>query len=152
MIFRPTYVDKIMAYTDTPFVKILSGVRRCGKSTILKMVAEKLHERGVSADCILTYSFDSLQYEDMTAKMLYDEVKKNLPPDKKAYMFLDEVQEIQVTEKIERQKTEKREYDRLLGIKDNYPKYVLRTDEFSGGNDRGIRSMHIADFLLSGEY
>ena len=42
MIYRPLYVDKIMAYVDTPFVKILTGVRRCGKSTILKMIMEKL--------------------------------------------------------------------------------------------------------------
>ena len=44
MINRPLYVDKIMAYTDTPFVKVLTGVRRCGKSTILKMIMEKLQE------------------------------------------------------------------------------------------------------------
>ncbi len=42
MIYRPMYVDKIMAYVNTPFVKILTGVRRCGKSTILKMIMEKL--------------------------------------------------------------------------------------------------------------
>ena len=42
MIDRPLYVDKIMAYTDTPFVKVLTGVRRCGKSTVLKMIMEKL--------------------------------------------------------------------------------------------------------------
>ena len=42
MIDRPLYVDKIMAYVDTPFVKILTGVRRCGKSTILKMIMERL--------------------------------------------------------------------------------------------------------------
>ena len=42
MIYRPLYVDKIMAYVDTPFVKILTGVRRCGKSTILKMIMERL--------------------------------------------------------------------------------------------------------------
>lgn len=44
MIYRPLYVDKIMAYVDTPFVKILTGVRRCGKSTILKMIMEKLQK------------------------------------------------------------------------------------------------------------
>ena len=48
MINRPLYVDKIMAYTDTPFVKVLTGVRRCGKSTVLKMIMEKLQqEHGV---------------------------------------------------------------------------------------------------------
>ena len=46
-------------------------------------------------------------------------------------------------------KTERREYDRLLDIRDNYPKYVLRTDDFVGGNYEGIHTMHVADFLLS---
>jgi hypothetical protein len=55
----------------------------------------------------------------------------------------------QVTQKIESEETEKREYERLLDIKDNYPKYVLRTDEFADGNYKGIKTMHIADFLLS---
>ena len=57
MVYRPLYVEKIMAYVDTPFVKILTGVRRCGKSTILKMIMERLktqhnipEERIVSAD------------------------------------------------------------------------------------------------------
>ena len=99
MIFRPAYIDKIMAYADTPFVKILSGVRRCGKSTILKMVAEKLRERGISDERILTYNLDSLQYEDMTAKMLYDEVKGKLSSEGKTYLFLDEVQEVKNWEK-----------------------------------------------------
>ncbi len=59
---------------------------------------------------------------------------------------------IQVTQKIVLPETEKREYHRLLDISDNYPKYVLRTDEFAGGNYEGIKSMHVADFLLSDEY
>ena len=59
---------------------------------------------------------------------------------------------VQVTQEIRSEKTERREYDRLLEIKDNYPKYVLRTDEFAGGNYEGIKSMHVADFLLSKEY
>ena len=59
---------------------------------------------------------------------------------------------VQVTQEIRSEKTEQREYDRLLEIKDNYPKYVLRTDEFAGGNYEGIKSMHVADFLLSREY
>ena len=59
---------------------------------------------------------------------------------------------VQVTQELRSPKTEKREYDRLLEIHDNYPKYVLTTDEFSGGNYEGIMTMHIADFLLSSEY
>ena len=72
MIYRPMYVDKIMAYVDTPFVKILTGVRRCGKSTILKMIIEKLQtERNVPAERIISCRFDSMEYEDMTAKQIY---------------------------------------------------------------------------------
>ena len=59
---------------------------------------------------------------------------------------------IQVTQEIRSEKTQRREYDRLLDIRDNYPKYVLRTDELAGGNYEGIKSMHVADFLLSKEY
>ena len=59
---------------------------------------------------------------------------------------------VQVTQMIRSESTEKREYDRLLSIRDNYPKYVLLTDDFAGGNYQGIKTMHIADFLLSNEY
>jgi predicted AAA+ superfamily ATPase len=59
---------------------------------------------------------------------------------------------IQIAEQILSEQTEKREYGRLLSIKDNYPKYVLRTDEFAGGNQDGIITKHVADFLLSQEY
>ena len=59
---------------------------------------------------------------------------------------------VQVTQLIASEKTEKREYERLLEIHDNYPKYVLRTDEFAGGNYEGIKTMHVAYFLLSEEF
>ena len=101
MINRPLYVDKIMAYVDTPFVKILTGVRRCGKSTILKMIMEKLrNERGVSEEQIVSYRFDSMEYEDMTAKEMYRELKSRLCSDGKTYLFLDEMQEIKGWEKV----------------------------------------------------
>ena len=59
---------------------------------------------------------------------------------------------VQVTQEFRSEKTEKREYERLLEIRDNYPKYVLTTDELAGGNYEGIKTMHVADFLLSTEY
>lgn len=101
MIYRPMYVDKIMAYVDTPFVKILTGVRRCGKSTILKMIMEKLQtERNVPAERIISCRFDSMEYEDMTAKQIYAQLKEQLSPDGKTYLLLDEVQEIKGWEKV----------------------------------------------------
>jgi hypothetical protein len=59
---------------------------------------------------------------------------------------------IQVAKEITEQITEIREYERLLGIRVNYPKYVLRTDDFAAGNYEGIKTMHVADFLLSSEF
>ena len=101
MIDRPLYVDKIMAYVDAPFVKILTGVRRCGKSTILKMIVERLKtERNIPEDRIISCRFDSMEYEDMTAKQIYTLLKEQLSPDGKTYLFLDEVQEIKGWEKI----------------------------------------------------
>ena len=99
MIYRPMYVDKIMRYTDAPFVKILTGIRRCGKSTILKMIMEELKKRGVSEEQIVSYRFDSMEYEDMTAKEMFTELKSRLCENKKTYLFLDEVQEIKHWEK-----------------------------------------------------
>ena len=101
MIDRPLYVDKIMAYVDTPFVKILTGVRRCGKSTILKMIMERLKtERNIPENRIISCRFDSMEYEDMTAKQIYTLLKEKLYPVGKTYLFLDEVQEIKGWEKI----------------------------------------------------
>ena len=101
MINRPLYTEKIMAYTDTPFVKVLTGVRRCGKSTILKMIMEKLqNEMGISVDQIVSMRFDSMEYEDMTAKQMFADVKAKLSENKKTYLFLDEVQEIEGWEKV----------------------------------------------------
>lgn len=101
MIYRPMYVDKIMAYTDTPFVKILTGVRRCGKSTILKMIMEKLRvEKGIPKERIVSYRFDSMEYDEMTAKQMYIELKSKLSTEGRTYFFLDEMQEIEGWEKV----------------------------------------------------
>ena len=101
MIDRPMYTDKIMAYVDAPFIKILTGIRRCGKSTILKMIMEKLKkERNVAEDQIISCRFDSMEYDDMTSKEIYDTLKSRLLSDRKTYVFLDEVQEIDGWEKL----------------------------------------------------
>lgn len=77
-------------------VKVLTGDRRCGKSTILKMIMEKLqNERATSADQIVFMRFDSMEYEDMTAKQMFEAVKLKFSENKKTYFFLDEVQEIE---------------------------------------------------------
>jgi predicted AAA+ superfamily ATPase len=100
LIPRPAYVEKIMAYSEMPFVKILAGVRRCGKSTILKMVAAEFVKRGVASDRVVFYNFDSLEHEEIkTAQRFYEAVKARLDKGGKTYLFLDEIQEVADWEK-----------------------------------------------------
>ena len=123
MIYRPMYVDKIMAYVDTPFVKILTGVRRCGKSTILKMIMEKLKtERNVPENRIISCRYDSMEYEDMTAKQMYAQLKEQLSNNEKTYLFLDEVQEIKGWEKVVNSLAEK--YAAISNSKTELENYV----------------------------
>jgi hypothetical protein len=90
-----------MPYVDTPFVKIITGVRRCGKSTILEMIKQKLVEdKNVPQSQIVSYRFDNMEYNDMTAKHMFEEIKSKLSPNGKTYLFLDEVQEIEGWEKV----------------------------------------------------
>jgi len=100
MIYRKIYMDQIIPFIDTPFVKILTGVRRCGKSTVMEMIREELLKRGISKENIISYRFDSLEYEDIdTAGKLYREIKPRIQDGSKTYLFLDEVQEVNDWEK-----------------------------------------------------
>lgn len=88
MIERPAYTDKILRYADTPFVKILTGVRRCGKSTVLNMVRQKLiSERNIDEERIVGFRFDSMKYEGMTAKHLFEKLKSRVCAKEKTYFF-----------------------------------------------------------------
>ena len=101
LIYRPAYTDKIMAYVNTPFVKVLTGVRRSGKSTILKMIVEKLKtEMGIPDDRIVSCRYDSMEFENMTASQMYFQLKEHISSKGKTYLFLDEVQEISGWEKV----------------------------------------------------
>lgn len=101
MINRPLYMDKIMTYVDTPFVKVLTGIRRSGKSTIIKMIMDKLeNERHIPKENIISMRFDSMEYEDMTAKQMFETIKAGLSAQGRTYLFLDEVQEISGWEKV----------------------------------------------------
>ena len=90
-----------MAYVDTPFVKVLTGIRRSGKSTIMKMIMDKLeNERHIPKENIISMRFDSMEYEDMTAKQMFETIKAGLSAQGRTYLFLDEVQEISGWEKV----------------------------------------------------
>ena len=101
MFDRPLYVDRIMAFVDAPFIKILTGVRRCGKSTILKLIMKRLvEERGIAPEQIVSYRFDSMEYDGYSAREIYALLKGALAPQRRTYLFLDEVQEIEGWEKV----------------------------------------------------
>lgn len=101
MIKRPEYVDRIIKYKDTPFVKILTGIRRCGKSTIMKMLMEEIRSKGIEENRIIHINFDSLEYEEIkTAKQLYEYVKERLYSGGRTYLFFDEIQEVKSWERL----------------------------------------------------
>ncbi|MBO5286585.1 MAG: ATP-binding protein [Clostridia bacterium] len=100
MIKRPDYINEISKFIDVPLVKILAGVRRCGKSTILDMMKEELLARGVRSECIISRKYNEIENEDMTAKEMYDDLKKDIDGKGRCYIFLDEIQEIKGWERV----------------------------------------------------
>ena len=100
MIIRPQYMELLRTYRDVPLVKILAGIRRCGKSTILEMLQDDLLKNGVAADHIISMRYTSEDFEDgMTDKDMYNGIKEQMTGDGRYYLLLDEVQEIDGWEK-----------------------------------------------------
>ncbi|MDD3278829.1 MAG: ATP-binding protein [Lachnospiraceae bacterium] len=100
MIVRPQYLDMLKTYRDAPLVKILAGIRRCGKSTILEMLKGDLMNSGIAADHIISMRYTSENSDDgMTSKEMYKVIKEKITDDKRYYLLLDEVQEITGWEK-----------------------------------------------------
>ena len=91
---RDFYMRKLMAFQDTEDVKIITGIRRCGKSSLLKLMVQHLRECGVDASQIVEMNFESMQFREMTVQTLYQYVKDRLPEAKRAYLFFDEIQRV----------------------------------------------------------
>lgn len=100
MILRPDYIEAVKPFMDAPLVKILTGVRRCGKSTIFEMIRQELLERGIPEDHIVIKKYTEMDIPDtITAKQMYDELVSRVEDDKRYYFLLDEIQEIKGWEK-----------------------------------------------------
>ena len=100
MIIRQRYLNMLKIYRDVPLVKILAGIRRCGKSTILEMLRDDLLKSGIDADHIISMRYTSEDYDDgMTDKDMYQGIKEKMTGDGRCYLLLDEVQEIAGWEK-----------------------------------------------------
>ncbi len=91
---RDLYLNRLIAFQDTEPVKVITGIRRCGKSSLLRLMARHLRETGVKAEQIIEMNFESMEFRGMTAEGLYRHVKERLPETGRAYLFLDEIQRV----------------------------------------------------------
>lgn len=129
------YLNKLITWKDKQLIKIVTGVRRCGKSVLLKMYQDYLKNNGVKESQIVTIIFEDLDYEELTNyKKLYNYLKEKLIPNKMTYIFLDESQNVDQFPKV---------LDSLY-IKDNVDIYVT-------GSNAYMLSSEIAT-MISGRY
>ena len=101
MVERKEYLDRLNQWRDEQVIKVITGIRRCGKSTLLLQYQEWLKARGVSEDQIVSVNFEELEYEELQDyRKLYSYLKNRLCERKKTYIFLDEIQKVPSFEKI----------------------------------------------------
>lgn len=135
MVIRKEYLSRLLAWKDEQVIKVVTGIRRCGKSTLLKQFQDRLVEDGVSQEQIISINFEDLDYEDLLDyKVLYAYIKERLCPDKMTYIFLDEIQKVDSFQKA---------VDSLF-IKEN-------TDIYITGSNAYLLSGDLAT-LLTGRY
>ena len=89
---RDIYLNKLIAFQDTEPIKVVTGIRRCGKSSLLKLMAAHLRENGVNDEQIIEMNFESYEFIKMTSDDLYQYVKERSLPSKRMYLFFDELQ------------------------------------------------------------
>ena len=91
---RNIYLNRLIAFQDTEPVKVITGIRRCGKSSLLKLMQRHLLETGVAPQQIISMNFESMEYRDMNVQTFYNHVKEKIQPDKRMYLFFDELQRL----------------------------------------------------------
>ncbi|MBR5258962.1 MAG: ATP-binding protein [Eggerthellaceae bacterium] len=134
-IQRDQYLNWLIDWKDKPVIKVVSGVRRCGKSELFKMYRHHLTHNGVGDDQIIAINFEDLEFEHLSSyRELYEYVTSRLTPGRKSYVFLDEVQHVESFEKA---------VDSLF-IKDDVDVYIT-------GSNAYFMSGELAT-LLSGRY
>ena len=134
-IDRKEYLDFLVKSKDRQIIKVVSGVRRCGKSTLFEIYKDFLLENGVEKNQIISINFEDMDYEELTDyKKLYEYIKSKMIENKRNYIFLDEIQHVDKFEKV---------VDSLF-IKEN-------TDLYITGSNAYFMSSELAT-LLSGRY
>ncbi len=100
MISRPIYIEQLKSFINKPQIKIITGIRRSGKSTVLHLLKQALINGGVNEDQVISVNFESFAYAELTtAPKLYQYVKEKIQQDQKSYLLLDEIQEVDSWEK-----------------------------------------------------
>ena len=100
MIERTNYIEKLLGWKDEQVIKVVTGIRRCGKSTLLRQYQDALRQRGVSEEQIISINFEELENEPLLDyHALYDHIKARLCGDRMTYIFLDEIQKVPFYEK-----------------------------------------------------
>ena len=121
MVIRKEYLSRLLAWKNEQVIKVVTGIRRCGKSTLLRQFQDHLLEEGVSREQIISINFEDLDYEDLLDyKTLYAYIKERLCPDKMTYIFLDEIQKVDSFQKA---------VDSLF-IKDNTDIYITGSNAY----------------------
>lgn len=92
---RDVYLNKLIGFLDTEPIKVVTGIRRCGKSSLLKLMVKYLKENGVDDNQIIEMNFESYDYRKMTVDDIYFYVKERVVKDKKMYLFFDELQRVE---------------------------------------------------------
>ena len=95
---RDRYLKKLIGFQDTEPVKVITGIRRCGKSSLLKLMIRHLRETGVQQNQIVEMNFESHDFRNMTSDEVYHYVKERVVPGKRMYLFFDELQRINAWE------------------------------------------------------
>lgn len=135
MINREEYLNKLISFKDKKLIKIITGIRRCGKSTLLQMYQDYLLQKGVPKNRLLSINFEDVDFDYLTdPKELYAHIKKQLISEEMTYIFLDEIQNVRDFQKV---------VDSLY-IKKNVDIYLT-------GSNAYMLSSEIAT-LLSGRY
>ena len=99
MITREIYINKLLSYKDTEFIKVITGIRRCGKSTLLKLFMQKILEENKKTN-VIYMNFESFEFDDINNyKDMYNKIKEQIRKKEKNYILLDEVQRVKEWEK-----------------------------------------------------
>ncbi len=95
-INRNAYLNWLIRHKDKQIIKVVSGVRRCGKSTLFSIYRDYLLQNGVDEEQIILLNFEDVEFEELSSyRVLYDYIKGRLLPDRMNYIFLDEIQHVE---------------------------------------------------------